>query len=50
MSLATEYAKQIREIIEEIRAQLPSQPAPQRALAEQRLSEMERIASEMAKK
>ena len=50
MSLATEYAKRIREIVEEIRAQLPSLPEPQRTQAEQRLQEMEHIASEMAKK
>ena len=50
MSLATEYAKRIREIVEEIRAQLPSLPEPQRTRAERRLQEMERIASEMVKK
>lgn len=50
MSLTTEYAERIREIIKEIRAQLPSLPEPQRTIAEQRLSEMEHIASEMAKK
>ena len=50
MSLADEYAKRIQTIINEIRAQLPSLPEPQRAQAEQRLQEMERIASEMTKK
>ena len=50
MSLVTEYAKRIREIVEEIRAQFPSLPEPQRTQAAQRLQEMERIASEMAKK
>lgn len=50
MSLADEYAKRIREIIEEIRAQLPTLPEPHRTQAEQRIQEMERITSEMAKK
>jgi hypothetical protein len=50
MSLATEYAERIQTIIAEIRAQLISLPEPQRAQAEQRLQEMERITSEMAKK
>ena len=50
MDIVTEYMDRIQKIIEEIRAQLPSLPEPQRSLAEQRLSEMERIASEMTKK
>lgn len=50
MSLATEYAERIQAIINEIRAQLPSLPEPQRAQAEQRLQDMEHITSEMAKK
>ena len=50
MSLTTEYAERIREIIKEIRAQLPTLPEPQRAQVEQRLREMERITSEMTKK
>lgn len=50
MSLADEYAERIQTIINEIRTQLPFLPEPQRTLAEQRLSEMERITSELAKK
>lgn len=50
MDIVTEYMGRIQKIIEEIRAQLPSLPEPQRSLAEQRLSEMERITSEIAKK
>lgn len=34
MSLVTEYAERIREIIGEIRAQFPSLPEPQRTQAE----------------
>ena len=50
MDLMTEYMNRIRDIIAEIRAQLPSLPEPQRSLVEQRLVQMERIASEFAKK
>ena len=50
MELATEYAERIQTIINEIRAQLPSLPEPQRTQAEQHLSEMERITSDLAKK
>ena len=50
MSLANECAKQTQKIITEIRAQLPTLPEPQRSFTEQRLAEMERITSEMAKK
>lgn len=50
MDIVTEYMDRIQKIIEEIRAQLPALPEPQRSLAERRLAEMERIASEMAKK
>ena len=50
MDIVTEYMNRIQKIIEEIRAQLPSLPEPQRSLVERRLAEMERITSEMAKK
>lgn len=50
MDIVTEYMDRIQKIIGEIRAQLPSLPEPQRTQAAQRLQEMERIASEMAKK
>lgn len=50
MDIVIEYMGRVQEIVEEIRAQLPSLPEPQRSLAEQRLSEMERITSEIAKK
>ena len=50
MDIVTEYMGRIQKIIEEIRAQFPSLPEPQRTRAEQRLQEMEHIASEMAKK
>lgn len=49
MDIVTEYTDRIQKIIEEIRAQLPSLPEPQRTQAERRLQEMERIASEIAK-
>lgn len=50
MDIVAEYMDRIQQIIEEIRAQLPSLPEPQRTIAEQRLAEMEHITSEMAKK
>ena len=50
MDIVTEYMDRIQKIIEEIRAQLPTLPEPRRTIAEQRLSEMERIASDLAKK
>lgn len=50
MDIVTEYMNRIKKIVEEIRAQLLSLPEPQRTQTEQRLQEMERIASEMAKK
>lgn len=50
MDIVTEYMDRIQKIIEEIRAQLPTLPEPQRAQVEQRLREMERITSEMTKK
>ena len=50
MDIVSEYMDRIQKIIEEIRAQLPSLPEPQRTQAEQRLQEMERIASDLTKK
>lgn len=50
MNLATECAERIQAIINAIRTQLPFLPEPQRTQAEQRLSEMERITSDLAKK
>lgn len=50
MDIVIEYMTRIQKIVAEIRVRLPSLPEPQRSIAEQHLAQIERIASEFAKK
>ena len=49
MDLVTAYMNRVREIINEIRAQLPALPEPQRSIAERHLAELARIAEQHMK-